>query len=416
MALKLQLRGTTYWLRGTTLTGEHVHESTGTKKESEAEKIRIAKEGRALNEVLNGKVKNCTFDEAAGVYMDQGGKEGERNYVAKLVDHFGDRIIRTITQTELDNAGKKLYPGCVPDTVNRQCHAVFIAIYRQAHRDEFCEPRDWSRPKWSGGQFNGVIKRNVKRRVGSFAVEYDHAAPFVLAMSPAPAMVMTALFYTGMRPSELFRLEAEHVNLKTRVITVDWNSKTGDPRLIPLHEILVPMFTALVERGGILFRTPRGKPYPVFDAADEDGGKVSGQMNTAINGARRRSEIKDITPYTARHSVSTELNNRGVTKITKDQIMGHYHDGDPSWDYTHVHMPTLREAINRLPVIEAWANAPWMKDPLAYASKLAEGTGKRNDLAHQKALKVRREKRAKVNARKKIAARVRKHRAEKKAA
>jgi integrase/recombinase XerD len=95
--------------------------------------------------------------------------------------------------------------------------------------------------------------------------------------------------------------------------------------------MLVPMLTALVKRGGILFRTPPGEPHPI--RSDE---KVSGQMKTAINGARRRTGIEDVSPYTARHSVSTELNNRGVSKITKDQILGHYHDGDPSFDYTHV--------------------------------------------------------------------------------
>jgi len=408
MALKLKLRGTTYWIRGKTVDGEDVYESTGTKIESEAEKIRVAREGRALETVLNGKVKNCTFDEAAGDYIGQGGKGGEEKFIKKLVDHFGERVIRSITQSELDQAGAKLYPGCVPSTVNRQCHAVFSAIYTLAHRNGFCDYRHWSRPKWSGGQFNGVIKNRVKRRAGTFPVEYDHAAPFVLAMSPANAMVMTALFYTGMRPSELFRLEAEQVNIKKREITVDWNSKIGEPRLVPLHEILVPMFTALVKRGGILFRTPRGEPYPVFDAGDEDAGKVSGQMKTAINGARKRSKITDIAPYTARHTVSTRLVELGVNQMIKDQILGHFHSGDPSWNYTNVSMPTLLEAINRLPVIDVWAAAPWMIDPLAYATKLAEGTGARTDLIR---LKVRREKRAKANVRKKVAERVRKHRA-----
>ena len=98
----------------------------------------------------------------------------------------------------------------------------------------------------------------------------------------------------------------------------------------------------------------------------------------------------------------------GVNQMIKDQILGHFHSGDPSWNYTNVSMPTLLEAINRLPVIDAWAAAPWMNDPLAYATRLAEGTGARTDLIR---LKVRREKRAKVNVRKKVAERVRKHRA-----
>lgn len=403
-----------YYVRGTDLEGNDIFESTKTDVREAAEAIRIQKEGKLLKALVHGDVKDCTFAEAALSYLKNG---GDPTFVGKLkngrwtglIGHFGDRIIRTITQDDLDDAGRALYPGCQPQTVNRQCHAPFVTIWRRAHKNGFCEAREWSRPKWTKKQYNGLSKRSIKRRVGSFGVEYDHAALFVLAMSPAPAMVMTALFYTGMRPSELFALEAEAVNIAKRHINLDWNTKTEDPRLVPIHEVLVPLLTALKSRGGVLFRNPRGEPYPIPEG-DE---KVSGQMKTAINGARKRSGIKDIAPYTARHTVSSQLIALGVNKMIKDQILGHYHDGDPSWDYTHVPMPALLDAINRLPVIKAWAGAPWMSDPLAHQRKLAEGTGARTDLAK---LKVRREKRAKVVRNKKLAAQLRERRAAKKAA
>ncbi len=61
--------------------------------------------------------------------------------------------------------------------------------------------------------------------------------------------------------------------------------------------------------------------------------------------------------------------------------MGHaVQSSDVSRGYTDVPFPALRDAVNTLPVIDRWANASWMKDPIAWASKLAEGTGKRNDL------------------------------------
>ena len=61
-------------------------------------------------------------------------------------------------------------------------------------------------------------------------------------------------------------------------------------------------------------------------------------------------------------------------------IMGHAVGDDMSRHYTNVPQPKLIEAINTLPVVNEWANAPWMKDPLTWANKLAAGTGKRNDL------------------------------------
>jgi integrase/recombinase XerD len=97
--------------------------------------------------------------------------------------------------------------------------------------------------------------------------------------------------------------------------------------------------------------------------------------------------IKDIAPYTGRHSVSTQLVMNGVHQFIKYQIMGHAKPtNDMSRHYTNVLRPQLLDAINTLPIIERWADAPWMKDPIAWASKLAEGTGKRNDLLMKQAV------------------------------
>jgi hypothetical protein len=40
----------------------------------------------------------------------------------------------------------------------------------------------------------------------------------------------------------------------------------------------------------------------------------------------------------------------------------------------------LIDAVNTLPVIAAWADAPWMKDPVGMAMKYVDGMGARNDL------------------------------------
>ena len=68
-------------------------------------------------------------------------------------------------------------------------------------------------------------------------------------MSPAPAMLMTTLFYTGMRPIEAFTLEASQVNIAKRWITLP-ATKSGNARGVPIHEFLVPLLTPLVQRGG----------------------------------------------------------------------------------------------------------------------------------------------------------------------
>lgn len=105
-----------------------------------------------------------------------------------------------------------------------------------------------------------------------------------------------------------------------------------------------------------------------------DGG--GGQLKSAITGARKRSGIYDVSPYTARHSVSTQLVVNGVHPHIKDQILGHAAD-DMSRHYTHVPQAPLVEAINTLPVPAAWRALPWVADPIRWAGLLAEGTGRR---------------------------------------
>jgi integrase/recombinase XerD len=384
MALKLTLRGGKYYLRGT-VRGTPVYETTGTDDKKTADQIRIKREAELLKESIHGRIATLTFAQAASSFIDSGGSP---RFLGKLdettgkwgglIGLFYDRVIDTITQSDLDAAADKLYPGTQYNTRNRQCHAPFIAVFNHAVRNKWAQPRAWARPRKPKGT---MLKfSNKPKRAGTTATTYERAAQFVLAMSPGPAMLMTTFFYTGMRPIELFTLEAEQVNVADRWITLP-ETKSGEPRGVPMHEILVPLFTGLMRRGGFLFRTPRGAAY----APKDEPGAGGGQMKTAINGARKRSGITNIAPYTGRHTVSSQLVMNGVHTLIKDVILGHANDdGDMTRRYTHITPQKLVEAINTLPVIDAWASAPWMHDPLAWASKLAAGTGQRTDLTEQR--------------------------------
>lgn len=382
MPLKLYKRGNTYWITGTvkgighdgTKQSVSVRKSAQTADRTVAEATRAKTESRILDEIAHGKARVVSFREAAESYLEAGGsgrflldikKDGSES---GLMVHFAETRLVDINQKVLDEAARELFPDAQPDTRNRQCYTPFIAVWNHAVKNGWAAVRSWSRPRKAKGT---NVVRLTKRRAGTFPVEYDHAARYVAVMSPGPAMLMTSLFYTGMRPIEMFALECDEVNVDGRWITLT-KTKTGEPRGVPMHEFLVPIFSALITRGGAVFRTPRGNPYE----AVEDGG---GGLKSAINGARRRSGIKDIAPYTGRHSCSTALVVAGVHPHIKDQILGHAADS-MSRHYTNVPQTPLIEAINKIPVPESWRLLPWMEDPLGWSGKLAEGTGKRNDL------------------------------------
>jgi integrase len=306
-----------------------------------------------------------TFGEACEAYLASGGSD---RFLGPLYKHFGKKLLKDIAQPELDAAARKIYPNVQRETLNRHAYTPFIAVWNFAAENEWARPRKWRRPRRPKGTFE-----RVRPRAGTFPVEYEHAGRFVAAMSPAPAMIMTTLLYSGMRPMEAFALLAPNVNVLGRWIVIP-NSKTGEPRGVPMHEFLVPMFESLLVRNALaadarIFRTPRGNPYP----------RGGGGLKTAIILNRKRTGIHDIAPYTGRHTCSTGLVVAGVHPHIKDQILGHAAT-DMSRHYTNVPQAPLIEAINKLPVPDVWRTMRWLKDPLAWSGKLAEGTGRRTDL------------------------------------
>lgn len=370
MPLKLVRReGSENWYIRGTVRGTSVFESSGTDDKEAAEAIRINKEGRLLKESVFGKSIIVTFYEAAIAYMEGGGSRrflGTYNKDTQkwshLMGHFKTTLLKDIGQDELDAAAELLYPRASPQTRNRQCYTPFVAVWNFAAEPgrKWAEQRTWSRPHI---RKKGTALRFRPQRAGTHPVTYERAARFVVAMSPAPAMVMTALFFTGMRPIELFALQAADVSVKDRWLVVQ-NSKTGERRGVPMHEFLVPLFSAIVaSRKSEAFLNYRGQPYPL---TEESGGQIA----SAINFGREVTGIADVSPYTARHSVSTQLVLNGIHPHIKDQILGHAVT-DMSRHYTNIPQTPLIEAINTLPVPTGWRECAWWSDPIGWCNKVA---------------------------------------------
>jgi len=322
----------------------------------------------------------ATFDDAKESYQQSGApmrfildERKSDGRLSGLAVHFQGRRLTDIKQNDLDKAARELYPDASRATLIRQVYTPFIAVWNHGARREMCDVRAWERPRKPRG--TNAEKVKIETRRGTAPVEYDRAARFVAAMSPAPAMPLTAIFYSGLRPIEAFALEAGDISIDKRWMVVR-RSKTGEPRGVPLHWFLCEWLRPLVERAAAdglpVFRTSRGKPYTVV----QEGG---GGLKTAINGARKRSGIKDVSPYTGRHSVSTALVVAGVHPHIKDQILGHAVN-DMSRHYTNVPQAPLIEAIDKLAVPDAWRALPLVASPRDWWSRLVEGTGKRTDL------------------------------------
>ncbi|MEZ5801991.1 MAG: hypothetical protein R3E51_00845 [Rhizobiaceae bacterium] len=137
MPITLYRRGRFWWLTGTDATGTRVHQSTGFTEKVQADQIRIQREKEGLDARLLGRKAVYTFAQAVEDYLLAGGDD---HFLEKLVLHFGDRRISSLTGTLVRAAAMELYPAAAYTTWNRQVVTPVRAVINMAADAGNCDP------------------------------------------------------------------------------------------------------------------------------------------------------------------------------------------------------------------------------------------------------------------------------------
>ena len=232
---------TPYWsVRGSYL-GQHVDRSTKTGKRALAAKILKGIE-REIERGCYAVKGEATFASAAAAYMKAG---GERTYLKKLLEHFGDKPIRQIDQAAIDAAAAGLYPRGSAATRNRSVYTPSSAVLK--HSGVTINLR---RPKGSGGN-----------RATSWLWPEQAFAIFKEAekLDKEFAALLIVLCYTGMRLSEALNLTWDNVRLQDGFAYVP-DTKNSEPRAIFLPPVAVAAMASLQRREDAIrpFRFAKG--------------------------------------------------------------------------------------------------------------------------------------------------------------
>jgi integrase len=149
-------------------------------------------------------------------------------------------------------------------------------------------------------------------------------------------IVITALD-TGMRRGELLNQTFEDVDFDRNVISVS-HSKTaeGEHRLVPMTRRVLELLSGSRKPTGIIF-TFEGQPIR--------------RIKTGWAGALRRGGLPHYRFHDLRHTFNSRLGDLGIIADVRKELMGHSRGGDVQSIYTHIELPTLRDAIHRL---ETW--------------------------------------------------------------
>jgi integrase len=224
-------------IRGTYLR-ERVDQTTGTPDRKLAAKM-LAKVREEIERGTFSRPGAPTFADAALSYCQAG---GERRFVMRLHDHFGETPLTRIDQAAVDAAALALYPRATPATRNRRVYSPVSAILKAAGVAEGLK-----RPKGARGA----------RRL--FWLTPEQASALLTAAQARDAefgLFLAFLLYTGCRLTEALSLQVAGVNL-----TEGWarvlETKNGEPRLVHLPPVIVAALATHprgMARVGKLFR------------------------------------------------------------------------------------------------------------------------------------------------------------------
>jgi integrase len=209
-----------YWtIRGTYL-GRYVNRSTKARKRALAATV-LKQFERDIESGRLAERGEPTFASAALAYMKAG---GERTYVRKLLDHFGDTPMSRIGQAEVDSAAIALYPEGTAATRNRQVYTPVSAIMRHVGARI-----DLRRPAGSAGS-------------KSTAWLWPEQAEAIFAqaekLNPEFAALLITLCYTGMRLGEALGLTWNDTRLQDGFAYVP-DTKNSEPRAVFLPPVVV---------------------------------------------------------------------------------------------------------------------------------------------------------------------------------
>lgn len=228
-----------FTIRGTYL-GRYVDRSAKTGKRAVAQQVLKGIERQIERGRFSDKGEP-TFASAAAAYMRAG---GERTYLKRLLEHFGDKTLSEIDQAAIDAAAAAVYPDGSPATRNRSVYTPVSAVLKYAGARI-----DLRRPKGSGG--NQQTAWLWPEQAEAIFAEAEK-------LNKDFAALLIVLCYTGLRLSEALKLTWNDVRLQDGFAYVP-DTKNNEPRAVFLPPVAVAALGNLSDdRRHRVFRFAKG--------------------------------------------------------------------------------------------------------------------------------------------------------------
>lgn len=141
--------------------------------------------------------------------------------------------------------------------------------------------------------------------------------------------------YTGVRPSELLKIELDKINIDEKYFIEGIKTKAGIDRPIPIHKDIEPIIRKKLETN---------KKY-LFE---KDGKKINYRYYLDKFKEALTKLLLDHLPHDGRHTLATEFDNINANEVCVKIILGHKIDDITKGVYTHKLISQLVETINQI--------------------------------------------------------------------
>jgi integrase len=255
MALKLyppDAKHPTWRVRGT-YYHVNVDRSTGSHTQRDAQKI-LARWKAEIERRTFATPTDPTFAAAAVSYAEA---TGNNRSLERLVDHFGNAVLKNLTQADIDAAAAKLLPDVSPATRNREVYTPISAIMRHAGiptvmgadggRYALRRPDGangnrrlvWLKVEEADALISAARARvaSLEQQVELTPRQFQGAARKSVDAARRFTALCLFLLYTGARLQEALRVRPQDVEL-SRAFAFCGRTKNGDPRAVHLPPVL----------------------------------------------------------------------------------------------------------------------------------------------------------------------------------
>lgn len=230
------------------------------------------------------------------------------------------RKIREVKIPELEFAMEQLKPSMQPNFKN-----IMLHVYKQAIKNDVMEK--------NLAEFLVPAKKEDKRDRVPFSVEqiekiksFDHRYNDITLI----------LLYTGMRISELLKMELEDVNLEGRYMVGGVKTRAGKNRIIPIHDDIYELVENLYNKNKRYLIENCGNPVVYRTFLTVYWRKLQEYLGT------------DQTPHITRHTFITFADRCGFNKTILKKIVGHATGDVTDEVYNHKSIEELLPEINKL--------------------------------------------------------------------